>query len=431
MIQNGLKPIKRNSKRWYPTDLSFHRNFGGITPLEFPREFSVDLGITMPDQNAIGLPLGCTGVTQNELCTDQDGIVYDDYEYTYRKTLELEGVYELNKQGCDIRNSLKIICTLGPKTKEEGDEDGEKKARGAYYAIESSKFDWFDSFRSVMLTNHQNNNTKCAISIGTPWFQEWNSQSVGNNGIVPSVFVYNGDPYSISWHNWAIKGWKEINGKPYLIAKTWQGKNYGNTGWSYYDRETINAVMKIRYTGAYTVAPRDASNIQTVRLTLMEVIIRLCQNAIDLLLKKKSVEPFNTPPEPPILPEVESNNQMTELEWSNPKTIRHSIRILCDIEGLSYKDKNDLCATIQAESNFNLYAKNENKKNGKLLSTDWGLCQINDYWNIGVGKPFPSVDFVLNNPEKVVRWMIGEWKKGENSKNKWIAYKNKSYKRYL
>ena len=38
-------------------------------------------------------------------------------------------------------------------------------------------------------------------------------------------------------------------------------------------------------------------------------------------------------------------------------------------------------ATIWAESNFNLFAKNENRLNGQLMSTDWGICQWNDYYH--------------------------------------------------
>lgn len=418
MIQNGLKPITKTSTKWYPTDRSFVRTFGGIKPIEFPKEFSIDSGLTMPDQISDKLPLGCTAYTQNELCTDQDSIIYDDYEYTYRKTLEMEGVFQLNVQGCDIRDSMKIICTIGPKTKKEGDVDGEAKARGAYYVVESKDFDWFDSFRSVILTNFQNNKIKCAVSIGTPWFKEWDITGVGSSGIVPQVFM--GNPMSLSWHNWAIKGWKEINGIPYLLAKTWQGKHYGDGGWSYYSRETINAVMKIKYTGAYTVAPRNASNVQTVKLNLLETLLKFCQTTLELLFKKKISNPINTMPEPTPIQEV------PKYDFSYPKAIRHSIRVICDEEGMSLEQKNTMCATIQAESGFILTAKNFNKdKNGKVLSTDWGLCQWNDYYH---GKEI-TPDESINNPEKAIRLMCQYWKRGQ--RDLWIAYKNGSYKKYI
>lgn len=129
------------------------------------------------------------------------------------------------------------------------------------------------------------------------------------------------------------------------------------------------------------------------------------------------------------LTEVIPTPLMEKYKWDTKENIRHSIRLICDKEGLTVQEKNELCATIQGESGFNLQAKNENKINGKVVSTDWGLCQINDYYHIGQGKSFPSVDFVLNNPEKVVRWMCKQWKLG--NKNWWIAFKNGSYKKFL
>src|SRR3990167_5260477 len=47
-------------------------------------------------------------------------------------------------------------------------------------------------------------------------------------------------------------------------------------------------------------------------------------------------------------------------------------------------------------------------KTGKIWSTDWGLVQVNDTknWHIGKGLRFSSVEDVLTNPEKAVRWVI-------------------------
>lgn len=423
MIQNGLKPTKRLSKKWYPTDRSFHRTFGGVKPFEFFKNFSVDSGLTMPDQNAIGLYLGCTGVTQSELCTDQDGIVYDDYEYVYRKTLEMEGVFELNKQGCDIRDSLKIICTLGPKTKLQGDVDGEAKARGAYYAVESDKFDWFDSFRSVIQTNWVVNQRKCAISIGTPWFKEWDIMSVKDDGIVPQIFT--GDPMSLSWHNWAIKGWKEINGIPYLIAKTWQGKSYGDGGWSYYDRETINKVMKIKYTAAYTVAPRDASNVGFVKRNLIETILAFADQLLQRLFKKKQSNVNIPTSETTPVAEIPKPETL-KYDWSTQEKARYSVRMICDEEGLSVKDKNDLCATVGAESGWK--PRQRSLKANFDGTYDHGIIQLNEKYWIGEGKLYPNIEAVYNDPEGCIRWMCRNWKR---NKNWWYAYKNGSYLRYM
>jgi hypothetical protein len=96
-----------------------------------------------------------------------------------------------------------------------------------------------------------------------------------------------------------------------------------------------------------------------------------------------------------------------------------------DTFNLSVKDKDLLCAVIQAESNFNPKAINHNT-NG---SNDYGICQINTKYWIGPGKYFASKEEVLNQPEKSVRFMCEQFKAGHL--NYWISYTNGLYKRYL
>lgn len=96
---------------------------------------------------------------------------------------------------------------------------------------------------------------------------------------------------------------------------------------------------------------------------------------------------------------------------------------VCKEEGLTPKMTKDLLLTIAGESGFNQWCVNHNK-NG---TTDWGLCQFNDgknekgvpYW-IGPGADFSSPEEVLNNPEKCVRVMCREFKKG--NQKYWLAY---------
>ncbi len=89
------------------------------------------------------------------------------------------------------------------------------------------------------------------------------------------------------------------------------------------------------------------------------------------------------------------------LSFATPKQAWHAVRVMCDNAGLSFTQKNILCACVFQESEFN------NKAIGKNAnSTDWGIIQVNDKYNIGVGKMFPSVQYVLNNPDRCVAWMI-------------------------
>jgi hypothetical protein len=74
--------------------------------------------------------------------------------------------------------------------------------------------------------------------------------------------------------------------------------------------------------------------------------------------------------------------------------------------------------------------KHENlNADGSLSSTDWGLCQINDYFHIGTGKDFPTVDYVLQNPKEVVEWMIEMYQSGDLAQ--WDSFKSGAYRQWL
>lgn len=84
-------------------------------------------------------------------------------------------------------------------------------------------------------------------------------------------------------------------------------------------------------------------------------------------------------------------------------------------------DTEVLVAVIWAESGMNPKAINRNS-NG---TTDWGLCQFNDYWYRDIITP----EEALNKPEFAVATMCQLWEKGRQSD--WIAWRNKSYLKYL
>lgn len=138
-------------------------------------------------------------------------------------------------------------------------------------------------------------------------------------------------------------------------------------------------------------------------------------------------KPVPTPPAPVLAVPVQP--LMPKYLWETKENIRHSIRVICDELGMDVEQKNTMCATIYGESEFNLYAKNYNrsKKTGEILSTDWGLCQWNDYYH---GEEISSHDAVYN-PEKAVRLMGHYWKKSEAYRNWWIAYKSGRYLQFL
>lgn len=146
-------------------------------------------------------------------------------------------------------------------------------------------------------------------------------------------------------------------------------------------------------------------------------------------------------PSKPIPAPVPVTVPESELRWDTVERARKSVRVICDQEGLTATQKNQLCATVGAESGWQSYylsgpkkgqpvkLQNKDKTTGQVWSTDWGICQINDWYHIGKGKSFPSVQYVLDNPEACIRWMARHWKAGRA--HWWIAYKSGAYKKFL
>jgi hypothetical protein len=118
------------------------------------------------------------------------------------------------------------------------------------------------------------------------------------------------------------------------------------------------------------------------------------------------------------------------MNFDTQKQAYHSVRVMCDQAGLTVQEKNLICACIYQESQFMNSAKGQNRnKEGKVTSTDWGICQINDYWNIGKGKPFPSIQYVQDNPQACVAWMIDMYKHG--LLKLWCSYSSGAYAKWL
>lgn len=258
MILHGLRPIEKRK-----TNYSFPRTFGAVQPPVFPDYYNTDAGFGFPNQNADGLPNGCTGYAQSELCQDEDKVLYKPY-FTYDKTLFIEG--SKNGEPCNIYDSLDSTRVYGvQRDTETTDEEALKHKRGQYYQVERTNgLDYFDALRSALWVNRGANRS---ISIGSPWYPEFQNPI---KGIVNTVDTENGwDVFS--GHNYKICGWKTIGGKPYLIVKPWCGPFYGDEGFAYFSREVINKLFNVPGVAAFTLAQWDGK-IQTVQLNIIAVL---------------------------------------------------------------------------------------------------------------------------------------------------------------
>lgn len=160
-------------------------------------------------------------------------------------------------------------------------------------------------------------------------------------------------------------------------------------------------------------------------------------------LYERLIGEYHTPvPTPPVAPEIPPTSPVIPqpapmdpdsiiYPWDTPAHCYHNTRVIADKIGLSLAQKNILCACIYQESQFKMTAINKNRAaDGTVLSTDWSLCQVNDHYHIGPGKDFPSVQYVLENPDKVVAWMAGILKQ-TGKLQPWVSYTSGAYLHWL
>lgn len=163
---------------------------------------------------------------------------------------------------------------------------------------------------------------------------------------------------------------------------------------------------------------------------LINFIIRLLNS-----LKQPSMSPIQpnpapvpeNPPQPQ--PEPVASYLTTILPWISQKNNYHNVGVIADIVGLTPVQKLTLRGCIFQESRFLTNPKpNENidPKTGQVWSTDYGITQVNDYWNIGPGKQYPNVLYVLNNPQICVENMAKVLKETGQLKP-WASFTSGAY----
>lgn len=233
-FRSGLKPVKWDRR---DLDLFKTKKFGAVTA--FPEAYSTEVGMWNPSQNdgcdlftpaVPPLFYGCTSYTGSDILTDEDKQLFNP--------MDIENITHANANGgTDIRTALRAVTRLHPNHPQ-------------YFTIvpdldKGGSLDWFDAIRVALIVGKTENR---AVSVGTPWFSTFMNPA---NGVISMPYSYN--LKLIPWHNWAIKGWKTINGQAYLIGKPWIGASYGDKGFCYISRADFNLLMSISGCAAYTL----------------------------------------------------------------------------------------------------------------------------------------------------------------------------------
>ena len=145
--------------------------------------------------------------------------------------------------------------------------------------------------------------------------------------------------------------------------------------------------------------------------------------------------PTSTPNSSPEASSVQAE-AITKPIWDTPQHNWHNVRVLCDFLGLTLDEKNLICACIYQESQFYNYLSSgsplthANVVNGEVTSIDYGIAQINSFFHISpTGSPFPSVSYVMDNPDKVIEWMILMYKNG--CLKQWVSFSSGAYLKWL
>lgn len=272
-MKNGARPIKPDHR-----DYCYHRSFGSVeqTPV-FPLTLNVDAGLTMPNQSSEDMEFSPSVPPIPEGCTDE-GIadVSTDQSLILRNPYSIEEITHANQNGgSEIRPALQAGISLGWFK--------------AYFNIQPiGSLDWFDAIRLAILIGETAGEKRAVIML-TPWFKSWETAAQAGIYLMPmptpsEIQQAAQNPNSLPWHCWVVPAWEsEIGqGTLNLPGKSWQGKIIGKDGWLGFERATINVIMTVSGTGAYTVSQSAPANIQTVDLPFFQYLVSIIKTIFGL-----------------------------------------------------------------------------------------------------------------------------------------------------
>lgn len=274
-MEHGTGPTY-NDHRDYDYLPSMHPLiYAGIqAPPVFPDTYITDADDGQPNQNAVDvyftpsvepMPFGCTNECTAQLAFDAAGglIIF--------RPDAVEAITHANALGgYDVRLSLMAGVN-------------QLKWLGAIFNVyDTGPLDYFDTFRLAQLSGGIE---KRSLSVGFPWFPSWEYAAQNGVFVMPmptpdEIIAITKNIRAFGWHNPKLGGWVQENGVPVYRCKSWQGLSVGRRGYIAYTRETINVVMALVGTVAFTGTRMTIDKPVTVNLNLMEKIASYMRNLL-------------------------------------------------------------------------------------------------------------------------------------------------------
>lgn len=249
---SGLNKINHDrSKDW-----SHKKNFGSTNTANLPSTLG-RIRMAIEDQDFPVPTDFCTGYSKSKALAYMRGI-----EMSPEWQVAIEGKYlgEPILDGADPKSAMDAAVLNGALPKQFAhlslEKDGAIKisdwrnwgnelapialpqAPSGWYAVADDDGDTFDDIR-IALYKAWTAEDRAPVMADGEWFREWNDAA--NNphagGYMPAPIT---DP--IALHDYLFIDWITIQGTPYLVAHLSQGTDFGDKGFLYFDRPTINMI---------------------------------------------------------------------------------------------------------------------------------------------------------------------------------------------
>lgn len=242
--QYGLVP--KALPKGHPTT---HQVFGSIAPADLPPTLVLPDLVGPTDQGSSSF---CYAYAVRQLASDQDGVVYDE-NFTISRVSEIAG--EVLTEGASALDAMHSAVEFGLLKLADAPPGMIWEEKGAEFISDwknwpmplnelaapaekpsvlsvDGPYDDFDNIRSAMMKHKRH------VALATQWFFEFNNP--GSDGSI----AYPDTTQPFSWHMYEAMHYDVINGVEKICIKPHEGAAYGQGGYAWLDRPTINMLVE-------------------------------------------------------------------------------------------------------------------------------------------------------------------------------------------